>query len=358
MEIISIFESALEEYNWEKVFRARKMMQSFWYNKWERFEWAIVRAMESLDEEKRKNNFFPVEKTNTWWRPSRDFLITRWGCYILLKFCDGRKSEVQELKKYLEKLYLNSKIQTQKVWVSQDSLEKYFRKEVWIVFGIFIVFLFSLFYFAQTFWFFQAQENDFFVPKDLFPKEEIIQIQQQYEDLDVQIREPENIQPDINIFEQDLQNYIVSGWWDFSVSSDSNPRSQFTQNLQWTQMIESYFRLGNAGLYRESCSLLDRKSCNALSLSQNLGWFVNFWEKTQFWNEVIQIKKVQEGKYCVTYKYKLKNDTSADFIQETFQYHTTLSWEKEEITGRFCEKITKWSRKLSCPFVLREYICD
>jgi hypothetical protein len=42
-------------------------------------------------------------------------MITRGGCYILLKSCDERKEEVKELKSYLEKLYLNSKIQTQKV---------------------------------------------------------------------------------------------------------------------------------------------------------------------------------------------------------------------------------------------------
>ncbi len=358
MDIISIFESALEENHWEKLFRARIMMKAFWYNKWERFEWAIQRAMDSLADEKKNENFFPEEKKTTGWRPSRDYLITRGWCYILLKFCDGRKSEVQELKKYLEQLYLNSKIATQKVTDIRSKKNKFFTGEVMFLVGILIVFFGTLLYVSKIFHFFDTPENQFFVPKEFLPKQEIQVLEEKYISLDAQTH-PTPEQQETMISQNHLQNYIDAwgGKFMWNISSSINPRTDFTQKLDDTDLIEAYFTLWNAWLYHESCSLLQKKSCNAFSKS--VSGFANFWEKTTSWHEIIELKKVDEWKYCVKYQYHLKNDKSENFIIETFQYHTqkTSAW-WEEITGRFCEKIEKWGRNIVCPFRLNEYVCN
>lgn len=358
MEIISIFESALEENNWEKLFRARSMMLAFWYNKWERFEWAIIRAMESLDEEKRKNNFFPVEIKSTGWRPWRDFLITRWGCYILLKFCDGRKSEVQVLKKYLEKLYLNSKIQTQKVWVKKQvpNIKNFFTKEIFFLIGLLWIFLLTLAYYASFFEFLQNPKHQFYVPQERITQEDKTKLEEKYIEIDKKTLLSDE-EKEIVSFQDTLAEHIEK--WPsrlVALNPKQNPRTDFTKEISWVDLILSYFEFWNKWFFDQSCSLLEKSDCNALS--KNLNSFANFWKKTSTWHQILDVSKKSEGKYCVKYKYNLKTDYSDNFITETFQYQTNFVNGVEQITGRFCEKIEKNGRERPCPFVLKEYVCE
>lgn len=355
MDIISIFESALEEKNWEKLFRARSMMQAFWYNKWERFEGAIGRALSSLTEEKARSNFFPVEKITSWWRPGKDFLITRWGCYILLKFCDGRKQEVQDLKAYLEKLYLNSKIQTQKIGEKPKTKKVFFSGEFFLLIAVFFFALFTLMYYANFFSFLESREKQFYIPQKFIPPAEVQVFEEKYVEEDKHTLLTPEVQKQLT-FQEKLQDYIQK-WWGNLLNLDPkvNPRTLFTRDLSWSDLILAFFELGNNWFFDESCALLERKDCNALS--KNLTSFANFWKKTRAWYEVVSITQPEKSKYCVQYKYSLKNDRTDDFIIETFQYQTSFRNGVEEITGRFCEKIQKNGRNIACPFVLKNYVC-
>lgn len=159
-------------------------------------------------------------------------------------------------------------------------------------------------------------------------------------------------------FEQKLENYLKNPLKFTYYYKDSNPRNEFTKTLSGIELIKTYFYLWNNWIYRDSCSLLSRSKCNALS--KGISVFEEVFKKTSNWYEVIDLYKSQKDSniYCVKYKYKLKYDTSNEYINETFNY---VLWDKnwnQEITSRFCEKITKWDRNIKCPFELKNYYCN
>lgn len=84
-------------------------MKSLWYKKWERFSLVIKKAKENcenswwviddnfLDE----NQFFQeAGKTQIWWRPRENYLLTRYACYLIALNWDSRLSEISLAKTY------------------------------------------------------------------------------------------------------------------------------------------------------------------------------------------------------------------------------------------------------------------
>lgn len=364
MDIILEFESKLKIVGWEKVYSARELMKIFWYDKWERFLWAINRAKTELtDDKKIEENFLIVIDKETWWRPKEDVLLTLGACYLVLKKCDNRKENVKILLAYLDDLLKEKK---QKNKVNNFNYEKI----VWVFIWIFIIFS-VWFYFKNyvSFLWFSPQEkfnfyNELEVKNQLKLQEEKIKSMEEKIIFD----EIEDITQTINYKEDSFLDkinvYIWKGWNDiFEVNKNINYRNDFTKSLTWVNLIESFFVLWNNWFFRDSCSLLSKKDCLSSSKS-NLKIFSNYWEKTKAGYEILDLYPVfwdfsqDKNIYCVKYKYKLRYDTSWKDIIETFNFTTKNINGFEEINSRFCEKIEKWWKNLKCPFKLENYYCN
>ncbi len=165
------------------------------------------------------------------------------------------------------------------------------------------------------------------------------------------------VKEDIKTFDSDLENYLKSPQKFNYFYKDSNPRNDFTKTLSWENLIKSYFVFWNNWLYRDSCSLLSKNKCN--TLSKWLYVFEDVFKKTYSWYEDISITKSlkDENIYCVKYKYKLKYDTSNEYIEEVFNYNLNKKNWNYEISNRYCEQIKKWDRNIKCPFTLKNYYC-
>lgn len=365
-EIIKEFESKLENISWNKFYRARNIMKIFWYDKRERFEWAILRTIEKIKDEKIiANNFFPVERQKTWWRPWKDYLLTRWACYFLIQNCDERKQEVQIMHKYLKEVYLNQKIK-------KELREK--NKYSWVfssfkvsiaIFLIFFVLFFTIYYYS-TFLkdYFSAKKEEFSNKNYISQIKETIK-----DDENTKIETEEKIEENTwslvipektpeEKFLENFQKYIDKWWDDFYIDlwKTINARNNFTFYLTWEKLIKSYFLLWNNAFYKDACSLLSKKYCN--SGSKDLSSFSNFWTKTASWYEVLNVEKKEEWIYCLKIKYNLKEDLKKEnSITETYNYHTEKIDGVEYISGRYCEKIEKNGKKIACPFKLTNYYC-
>jgi hypothetical protein len=80
---------------------ARELMVVMGYTRWENFETAIASATENLElagDVVYQHFRSKVKKSKG--RPSLDYELTRYGCYMTALSCDGRKSEVALAKKY------------------------------------------------------------------------------------------------------------------------------------------------------------------------------------------------------------------------------------------------------------------
>lgn len=364
MDIISQFEFKAENIWWINYYRARNIMKIFWYDKWERFEWAINRTTSKIKDEKVMNdNFFPVE-IKTKWRPWRDYLLTKWACYLLVQNCDDRKQEVQILKKYLWDVYLNQKIKKDLFLEYENKRSYKFLKNIVPLFLLIIILVLT---FSFYFDFFkentnsnnqndiinyvknkanEIKDNNFLNEKEAPENAFTWNI----------ISDEEIFIPEVS-FQQELNEYINS-WWNnnYKDIENLNSRNDFTLSLTWENLVKSYFVLWNNDFFRDSCSLLSQKYCN--SWSKNLSSFNSVWEKTKSWYEVLNVEEKEKWIYCVKIKYKLKDDLSDNYIEETYNYQTsTYNW-IEYISWRFCEKIKKWEKNIPCPFKLNNYYCN
>ncbi len=377
MDIIQQFESKLKRVWWEKVYSAREVMKLFWYDKWERFFWAIERAVAEISDEKiRGENFFFITDKSTWWRPKEDVLLTLGASYLVLKKCDHRKENVKILFEYLHNLLQEERQKSHKK--IKISYEKYFL----IFLGFFVVF--SLWFYGKNYLHFFYSDFWYNILVDKNTKHELLEQKQKQErvfkELDEKVFPPVLGEKEMWESHQDVKSNSLSDFEIYlntmisqgkSLQKDSNlyinfdnqfnARTEFTKTLSWENIIQSYFDFWNQKAYKDSCSLLSKKFC--LSASKwDFRDYASHWEKTQSWYNVQNIKKVKEndGKniYCVTYSYKLKNDLSNDFIVETFHFATQVHNWYEQITGRFCERIEKWWKILSCPFQLNNYYCN
>lgn len=357
MDIISEFESKVQNIWWEKVYSAREIMKIFWYDKWERFYWAILRAKEDLkDENKISKNFFFVTNKGTWWRPKEDVLLTLWACYFVLKRCDSRKENVKILILYLEDILRDKKNKKIKINIWWE--------KVLITFFIFFLF-FSLVFYIKNYLNYLGIKNEnelaFYNQKDIeVQREKQEEMEIKNDEVISQIKE---VQEEYT-FEDILKNYF-DNWIKqvYKVDEDINFRNEFTQSLTWINLIKSFFLFWNNWYYRDSCSLLSKKDCLSASKS-NLKDFSNYWEKTKNGYEILDIYKVdweltnEKNIYCVKYKYKLRYDLSENDIIETFNFTTNTKNSFEQIENRFCEKIEKWWKNLKCPFKLENYYCN
>jgi hypothetical protein len=80
---------------------ARELMTVMGYTRWENFETAISSAIENLElagDVVHQHFRGKVKKSKG--RPSNDYQVTRYGCYMTALSCDGRKPEVALAKKY------------------------------------------------------------------------------------------------------------------------------------------------------------------------------------------------------------------------------------------------------------------
>ncbi len=366
-DLINEFESKLKEFWWEKVYLAREIQKIFWYDKWERFLWAINRTTLKLDKKTIEENFFLVTKKNTWWRPMQDMYLTLQACYLVLQNCDDRKQEVVLLKNHLKNL-LDDQIKVEK----KINKIKFFDK--------ISIYLFLSFLVLLVFFYIQNYTNLLYLTWDKrgiitqnIPLSDINKVKNiiktEFKNYDEKIfLNKENITEEkikdidflkANILEIQNKNNELNSFTDFE--KGFNQRLDILKKITWEDLIKYYFELWNSWLYRSSCSLLSPEIC--LSKTKwNLSNFANFWNKTFNWYNIEKIKKVVKNEweniYCVTYNYKLKNDLSNDYITETFNYTTKISNWYEQISKRFCEKITKWSRNIKCPFELKTYYCN
>lgn len=373
MDLITQFETKLKMIGWEKVFSSREIMEICWYTKWERFYGAIGRALEEIDEMTKQENFFFVVDSATWGRPKEDVLLTLWGCYLVLKKCDERKENIQILLAYLEEL-LSPPLQDK---THKDSF-RFDQIFIWLL-SLFLVFTFWYYLMNFSEYAYSSKKNH--ILKDAVTKKDI-QVQKKLQDdvllaYDQKIFSAEELlgetiqKPTILSFRDTLKTYIqtlpqnlgmkslpVSDFID--VALGYNKRSEFSKKLLWEDLIIAYFVFWNSEAYRESCSLLSPKYCLSSSKS-NLAQFSAFWTKTLGWYENLSVKKVSQEwdktMYCVSYNYRLKNDTSNEFLYEVFNYTTQTTGGYEQIVGRYCEKIQKWSKNIACPFQLKQYYC-
>lgn len=364
-DIIKEFESKKEEISWTVYYRARNIMKIFWYDKWERFEWAILRTIKSINNEKIENeNFHQVERQNTWWRPWKDFLLTKGACYFLIQNCDDRKKEVQIMSKYLKEVYQNQKIKKELIEKNQITFIFSNFKVIFSIFFIFIILFLTFYYSSSSFQRYislkkqEISDIEYIAKLSKEMKKNEIKEEKKLQENTWSILELNKKTPE-ELFQESFEFYI-NKWWEqkyIDLWKTQNSRNDFTIYLSWENLIKSYFLLWNKAFYQDSCSLLSRKYCN--SWSKDLSSFSNFWEKTTSWYEVLNVEKKQDWIYCLKINYNLKDDLNKEnSITETYNYQTEkINW-IEYITGRYCEKIQKNWKNRPCPYKLSNYYCD
>lgn len=103
----SLFESIrhVNEHDAE-YWSARELQATLWYDKWERFEWAIERARESCKNswQNPKDHFAGAGKMvplGSWAeREVIDYHLSRYACYLIAQNGDPRKSEIAQAQSY------------------------------------------------------------------------------------------------------------------------------------------------------------------------------------------------------------------------------------------------------------------
>jgi len=115
-------EIKLEDETGFEFWSARDLMKSLWYKKWERFGLVIKKAkLNCLNSStKPENHFVPSDKMvelDSWSkRKIKDFLLTRYACYLVAQNWDSRKVEVS-----LAQTYFAS--QTRKLEMAEKEIE-------------------------------------------------------------------------------------------------------------------------------------------------------------------------------------------------------------------------------------------
>ncbi len=90
----------------QEYWSARELQTLLGYEKWERFEWAIERAIKSCKNSKQKpqDHFAGAGKMVSLWSGSErqlsDYHLSRYACYLIAQNGDPRKTEIAQAQAY------------------------------------------------------------------------------------------------------------------------------------------------------------------------------------------------------------------------------------------------------------------
>lgn len=385
-----IFEVFKNKDKQEEFYLARDVMKAFWYLKWERFFWVINRAkQECIKKWFNPDKFFiELEPISTWWRPKKNFKLTRYACYLIAMKWDSKKQEIQNAREYFgvvknyktrnNKKHVEDCIKTKK----EDKNTKINSKINIKIKNLFIYFFLLILVFVIPY--ILLNKIDFQIIK----QEEKVNKQELWIDnnsnnnkewlpkVDKLIKEEENKDKENQKIDIDSLNtisledkikhlYLNKAIKDnYKESFENNYRDNFTAKLFWKDLIKSFFIFWNNKLYKQSCSLFSINKCSVNNLYK---WdsFSNYWEKTKEGYNLSYIKEIEdlsnngEKIYCTKISYKLKYDLNPNSIEEVVQYRTIIrdDW-TEEIVSRVCESIKKWDRNLKCPIKAKTLYCS
>jgi DNA-damage-inducible protein D len=91
----------LEDETGFEFWSARDLMWALGYSKWQRFEEVITKAKSACDNSGNNSQYHflpePVKTSAMWGRPGKDYLLTRYACYLIAQNGDSRlKSEAKK----------------------------------------------------------------------------------------------------------------------------------------------------------------------------------------------------------------------------------------------------------------------
>ncbi len=96
----------IEDETWFEFWSARELMKGLWYKEWRKFEWVIKKAILACENSwtESKNHFVPSDKMvslGSWSkRKIKDYLLTRYACYLIAQNWDSRKVEISLAQTY------------------------------------------------------------------------------------------------------------------------------------------------------------------------------------------------------------------------------------------------------------------
>lgn len=149
-ELFEQFEAIANEYEGVECWSARELAQVLGYSKWERFEGVIERAKDAcINAGEMVEYHFPgvgkmIPLAKGAQREVKDYMLTRYACYLIAQNGDPRKPQISFAKTTLpykpaEQSWYKSACWNTNVYKHVQNLQKqrsvslvYYMKEVWI----------------------------------------------------------------------------------------------------------------------------------------------------------------------------------------------------------------------------------